>query len=159
MQEDTMQVLHDYWQKVLEMIQPEMVGISFDTWVKPLIPISMDSQTIYLKASSQFQKNTVDIKYKELIQNGFKHVTNQDYTIQIVLDQPQEVEDKEPKVYHANNPLNPKYTFDTFVIGENNRFAHAAALAAAESLGKAYNPLFLYGGVGLRKNPSYACHW
>lgn len=146
-----MQILNDYWQRVLEIIQPEMVGISFDTWVKPLTPISMDDATIYLKASSQFQKNTVDIKYKELIKIGFKHVTNKDYSINIVLDDAPEVEPKETKVTTNNNPLNPKYTFDTFVIGENNRFAHAAALAAAESLGKAYNPLFLYGGVGLGK--------
>ena len=146
-----MQVLNDYWQKVLEIIQPEMVGISFDTWVKPLTPISMDDSTIYLKASSQFQKNTVDIKYKELIKIGFKHVTNKDYSVNIVLDNVQEPEPKEQKISISNNPLNPKYTFDTFVIGENNRFAHAAALAAAESLGKAYNPLFLYGGVGLGK--------
>ncbi len=146
-----MQILNDYWQRVLEIIQPEMVGISFDTWVKPLTPISMDDSTIYLKASSQFQKNTVDIKYKELIKIGFKHVTNKDYSISIVLDNVQEVEAKETKTLLNNNPLNPKYTFETFVIGENNRFAHAAALAAAESLGKAYNPLFLYGGVGLGK--------
>ena len=146
-----MQILNDYWQRVLEIIQPEMVGISFDTWVKPLLPISMDDSTIYLKASSQFQKNTVDIKYKELIKIGFKHVTNKDYSISIVLDSPQEVEQAEQKVSTANNLLNPKYTFDSFVIGENNRFAHAAALAAAESLGKAYNPLFLYSGVGLGK--------
>ena len=146
-----MQILNDYWQRVLEIIQPEMVGISFDTWVKPLTPISMDESTIYLKASSQFQKNTVDIKYKELIKIGFKHVTNKDYSINIVLDNVQEAEPKEQKISITNNPLNPKYTFDTFVIGENNRFAHAAALAAAESLGKAYNPLFLYGGVGLGK--------
>ena len=146
-----MQILNDYWQRVLEIIQPEMVGISFDTWVKPLTPISMDDSTIYLKASSQFQKNTVDIKYKELITIGFKHVTNKDYSVNIVLDNVQEPEPKEQKISTTNNPLNPKYTFDTFVIGENNRFAHAAALAAAESLGKAYNPLFLYGGVGLGK--------
>jgi len=146
-----MQILQDYWQRVLEIIQPEMVGISFDTWVKPLTPISMDDSTIYLKASSQFQKNTVDIKYKELIKIGFKHVTNKDYSINIVLDNVQDAEPKEQKISTINNPLNPKYTFDTFVIGENNRFAHAAALAAAESLGKAYNPLFLYGGVGLGK--------
>ena len=67
-----MQILNDYWQRVLEIIQPEMVGISFDTWVKPLTPISMDDSTIYLKASSQFQKNTVDIKYKELIKIRFQ---------------------------------------------------------------------------------------
>ena len=147
-----MQVLEDYWERVLEVIKPEMVGISFDTWIKPLIPISMDDQTVYLKAISNFQKNTVDVKYKHIIQAGFKHVTNKDYSINIVLENGKEVPVKEFSAPISNNSsLNPKYTFDTFVIGENNRFAHAASLAVAESLGEAYNPLFLYSGVGLGK--------
>ena len=147
-----MQVLDEYWQKILEVVKPEMVGISFDTWVKPLIPISMDDQSIYLKATSQFQKNTVDVKYKKILEAGVKHVTNKEYTIIIVLDDNKEPVHIEQPTYTSNNSsLNPKYTFDTFVIGENNRFAHAAALAVAESLGEAYNPLFLYSGVGLGK--------
>lgn len=147
-----MQVLKDYWEKVLEIIKPEMVGISFDTWVKPLIPLSMDEQNVYLKASSQFQKNTVDLKYKELIINAFQHITNKNYFVNIVLDNSNDVATKEiPQIQPTNSLLNPKYTFDTFVIGENNRFAHAAALAVAENLGDAYNPLFLYSGVGLGK--------
>ncbi len=147
-----MQVLNDYWQKALEIIKPEMVGISFDTWIKPLMPISIDGDMIYLKAKSQFQKNTVDVKYKELIRSGFKHVTNKDYNVEIILDNPSDKQIREPVIVQNNNSLlNPKYTFDTFVIGENNRFAHAASLAVAESLGEAYNPLFLYSGVGLGK--------
>lgn len=147
-----MQVLNDYWQKVSELIKPEMVGISFDTWIKPLVPISMDDQNIYLKAISPFQKNIVDIKYKEIIYNAFKHVTNKDYTISIILDNDKDtIHEEKTHVISNNSPLNPKYTFDTFVIGENNRFAHAAALAVAESLGEAYNPLFLYSDVGLGK--------
>ncbi len=147
-----MQVLNEYWEKVLDIIKPEMVGISFDTWVKPLTPVSMDDQFVNLRATSQFQKNTVDIKYKELIKSAFKHVTNKEYTINIVLENETEVIPKEqPQIQTSTTSLNPKYTFDTFVIGENNRFAHAAALAVAESLGEAYNPLFLYSGVGLGK--------
>ncbi len=147
-----MQVLNDYWQRALEIIKPEMVGISFDTWVKPLLPISMDDNTVYLKANSQFQKNTVDVKYKKIIESAFKHLTNKDYIINIVLDESQEQQKKEiPQLTSNNSSLNPKYTFDTFVVGENNKFAHAASLAVAESLGEAYNPLFLYSGVGLGK--------
>ena len=147
-----MQVLQDYWQKALEIIKPEMVGISFDTWIKPLIPISMDDSTIYLKANSQFQKNTVDVKYKKILESGIQHVTNKDYEISIVLDESKDQPKKDiSQITSSNSSLNPKYTFDTFVIGENNRFAHAASLAVAESLGEAYNPLFLYSGVGLGK--------
>ena len=145
-------MLNEFWSRVLDIIQPEMIGISFDTWIKTLEPISMDDSTVYLKATSPFQKNTVDARYKELIKAGFRHITNKEYSINIVLENDSVQEKHEPKVVqNLNNPLNPKYTFDTFVIGENNRFAHAASLAAAESLGKAYNPLFLYGGVGLGK--------
>ena len=146
-----MQVLEEYWSRVLEIIKPEIVGISFDTWIKPLIPISMDEQTVYLKATSIYQKNTIDARYKDLIKNGFKHITNKDYSISIVLENQEEIKPQEHVVVSSNaSSLNPKYTFDTFVIGENNKFAHAAALAVAENLGGAYNPLFLYSGVGLR---------
>ena len=148
-----MQLLNDYWQKVLEVIEPEMVGISFDTWIKPLVPISMDEQSIYLKASSSYQKLTLDKRYKEIIKIGFKHVTGKEYDINFVLNNEKEepITEVTNNVSSGNSILNPKYTFDTFVIGENNRFAHAAALAVAESLGDAYNPLFLYGGSGLGK--------
>ena len=147
-----MQVLYDYWQKVLDIIAPEMATISFDTWIKPLTPISMDDNNIYLKATSEFQKNTVDVRYKELIKSGFRHITNKDYNINIILDTKQDGPIKDQSsVVPYNNSLNPKYTFNTYVVGESNHFAHAAALAVAETPGEAYNPLFLYSGVGLGK--------
>ena len=147
-----MQLLFDYWQRVLDVIEPEMIGISFNTWIKPLIPISMDDQNIYLKATSQFNKNTVEAKYLDILKNGFKHITNKDYTVRIILENEQENSVKEVVNPISNNSsLNPKYTFDTFVIGNNNNFAHAASLAVAERPGEAYNPLFLYSGVGLGK--------
>lgn len=147
-----MQELNDYWQRVLEIIKPEMVGISFDTWIKTLIPVSMDDQIICLKAVSQIQKNTIDSRYLDILNNGFRHITNKNYTVKIVLENGQDIQIKEKSAPITNNSsLNPKYTFDTFVVGENNRLAHAAGLAVAESLGEAYNPLFLYSGVGLGK--------
>jgi len=148
-----MQVLEEDWNKALEIISPEMVGISFDTWIKPLVPVSMDESNIYLRASSEFQKNTVDLKYKNLLQAAFRHITNKDYTISIILGDTSKSVISEQKTTQVlqNGLLNPKYTFETFVIGKNNEFAHAAALAVSENLGEAYNPLFLYSGVGLGK--------
>lgn len=149
-----MQLLNDYWSRVLEIVKPEMTSISFDTWVKTLEPVSINEDTILIKASSIFQRDTVVTRYLELIKNAFRHVANKDYDVSILLNE-DEFQNKEKimeiKDGYSNKILNPKYTFDSFVIGDSNRFAHAASLAAAESLGKAYNPLFLYGGVGLGK--------
>lgn len=146
-------MLEECWTRVLELLEPEMTGISFATWIKPLIPISMDNESFTVKASSPFQKDSIYSRYADLIKASIRQVTNKDLELNVVLDE-KDTNFSKPKSqnnFSTNSILNPKYTFETFVIGENNRFAHAAALAAAESLGKAYNPLFLYGGVGLGK--------
>ena len=146
-------MLEECWTRVLELLEPEMTGISFATWIKPLIPISMDNESFTVKASSPFQKDSIYSRYADLIKASIRQVTNKDLELNVVLDE-KDTNLSKPKSqnnFSTNSIRNPKYTFETFVIGENNRFAHAAALAAAESLGKAYNPLFLYGGVGLGK--------
>lgn len=146
-------MLEESWTRVLELLEPEMTGISFATWIKPLIPISMDNESFTVKASSPFQKDSIYSRYADLIKASIRQVTNKDLELNVVLDEKDTnfSKSKSQNNFSTNSILNPKYTFETFVIGENNRFAHAAALAAAESLGKAYNPLFLYGGVGLGK--------
>ncbi len=146
-------MLDEYWTRVLELVQPEMTSISYDTWVKSLVPVGMDDNVFVLKASSVFQKNIIDTRYGELIKTSIRHITNKDLNLKVILENETEepLEPKAKKDINLNSILNPKYTFDSFVVGENNRFARAAALAAAESPGKAYNPLFLYGGVGLGK--------
>lgn len=149
--------LASIWEKALELIKTELTQISFDTWIKTVItPISIDNSTITLKVPEDFYKNMITSRYAILIKNAIKQVTSKEYDLVFITD----LEQKERNINSSNNTqsstlnsnhLNPKYTFDTFVIGENNRFAHAASLAVAESPGRAYNPLFLYGGVGLGK--------
>ncbi len=147
-----MDFLNDYWQKVLELVKPEMIPISFATWISPLKLISMDDNVFYIKANSEYQKLYVEKRYLELIKNAFNFVTNKECIVKLVLNDDTEPTIKETASYtNLNSSLNPKYTFETFVVGKNNEFAHAAALAVAESLGEAWNPLFLYSNVGLGK--------
>ena len=141
--------------KAKELLKGEVTGISYNTWIKDLEIASVDNNEIVLLAQNPVHLDMLESRYLDLIQNTFRFITNVDYTIKIVLEDDkksgEEVILKDLPVTYSNSNLNPKYTFDSFVVGNNNRFAHAAALAVAEAPAKAYNPLFLYGGVGLGK--------
>ncbi len=148
--------------KAKELLKKEMTNISYETWIKNLEIQSFIEDTIVLIASSSFQKEAVETRYYDLVVNTFKYLTNKDCNVSILCAEdlqnssPNTTEEEKTLSYnedtsYLNSSLNPKYTFDTFVVGNNNRFAHAAALAVAEAPATSYNPLFLYGGVGLGK--------
>jgi len=148
--------LFDYWEKAKDLLKEEMTNISFETWVKPLEPLAINNNTITLKANSIFQKDMIESRYLELIKNTFSFITKREYSIVISFsDNDSETQLSKSIVNNvygsSNTTLNPEYTFDTFVVGNNNRLAHAASLSVAEAPASAYNPLFLYGGVGLGK--------
>ncbi|WP_138204216.1 chromosomal replication initiator protein DnaA [Haloimpatiens lingqiaonensis] len=150
------------WEKTLNIIKGELTEVSFNTWIKSIIPISIDRDSLKLGVPNNFTKEILENRYKNLISNAVKVITSKSYNIDFIIAS-EEAVDAQPKEQikpeQSNiivNPeftstLNPKYTFDSFVIGNSNRFAHAASLAVAESPAKAYNPLFIYGGVGLGK--------
>ena len=150
--------LPDLWEKTLELIKTELTEVSYNTWLKSLEPIMIRGKTIVLEVPNDFNKGILETRYVTLIGNAIKQITGQDFKLELVVpgsDQfskltRKEMELKESSFFEDPN-LNPKYVFDTFVIGNSNRFAHAACLAVAESPAKAYNPLFIYGGVGLGK--------
>lgn len=149
--------------KAKELLKPELNQIAFTTWIQPLQINSIEDTTITLYVPSDVHKNMIEGRYLPLIQTTFSFLTNINYDILLTChssDPNSETQNSNPSVNTMNHPiggfynksnLNPKYTFDNFVVGENNSFAHAAALAVSESPGVAYNPLFLYGGVGLGK--------
>ena len=148
--------------KIKELLKPEVTKISYDTWILPLDIRSIDGDNIVFTTISEFQKDFIENKYRSLIFNTLRYITNKDWTFSVI-DLSKENPDNEvvikdnanenlPEEIEINkSTLNPKYTFETFVVGNSNRFAHAAALAVGNEPGKAYNPLFLYGGVGLGK--------
>ena len=142
-----------------ELLKDEMSQISHKTWIEPLKIASIVDNNVTLVSEDSFKRDMADTKFHDLIMNTFSVILQKNCTLSIICkDEMEEVEEIkiEPKNILNNNQyigtsLNSKYTFSTFVVGDNNRFAHAASLAVAEAPGTAYNPLFLYGGVGLGK--------
>jgi chromosomal replication initiator protein len=152
--------LYDLWEKTLNIIKGELTEVSFNTWIKSAVPLSITEDTIKLGVPNDFTKEILDTRYKELLINAIKLISTKRYNIEFTIASEEAVTVEKSESDSKNNvqatdemiaTLNPKYTFDSFVIGNSNRFAHAASLAVAESPAKAYNPLFIYGGVGLGK--------
>ncbi|WP_406543306.1 chromosomal replication initiator protein DnaA [Clostridium ljungdahlii] len=153
----------EIWEQSLNIINGEITEVSFNTWIKSITPVSIENDTFILSVPNDLTKGILTSKYKNLIANALKLITSKKYNIKFLIASESEEAltlDNTNKRHNKNSVLvndemstmlNPKYTFDSFVIGNSNRFAHAASLAVAESPSKAYNPLFIYGGVGLGK--------
>ncbi len=150
----------DLWNEVLEIVKEDTNQVSFNTWFKPLKIVAYKDNTIYLETADDFLRNTIKKRHYNFLKNAFIYVLKKE--TEIIFTIPGENIDKEMKKVESNTvdetdplyngrKLNPKYRFDNFIIGNSNRFAHAASLAVAEAPSTAYNPLFIYGGVGLGK--------
>ena len=148
-----------------DLLKNELTEIAFNTWIVPLNIESRIGNEIILSVENEFFRDTIMSKHLPLIRNTFNFITKLDCTVSIIVQGDSPVTNEpdftpQPFSFAQNrdfqktvtpNCLNPKYTFESYVVGNNNRFAHAAALAVAESPATLYNPLFLYGGVGLGK--------
>ena len=157
--------LKELWEKTLNIIKGELTEVSFNTWIKSCEPISISSNTIKISVPNSFTQDILEKRYKDLVINSIEVACSKTYNLEfLIASEIQDAEELEEKTKQPkkdnmtvvvndemSSTLNPKYTFNSFVIGNSNRFAHAASLAVAESPAKAYNPLFIYGGVGLGK--------
>ena len=146
------------WEKTLQLIKGELSPPNFNAFFKQIKPLQIQSNTLILLVPNDFTKGILEDRYLNLIESSVNQLSLKKHDIKFVLsenevkglDRDQQLDDdKQIRKKYPN--LNPKYTFDTFVIGNSNRFAHAACVAVAEAPARAYNPLFLYGGVGLGK--------
>ncbi len=150
--------LQEMWEKSLTLIKTELTEVSFNTWLKPIDPMSINGNVIVLAVANDFSKGILEARYASLIVNALKQIAAVEYKLEFIVPGSEKYMKYSQKTHQPKNidlfdtlNLNPKYVFDTFVIGNSNRFAHAASLAVSEAPAKAYNPLFIYGGVGLGK--------
>ena len=155
--------LNKIWQDALEEISKSVSMISFDVWIKTLDVVDLKDNTLVLSTSSNSGKQTILKNYKDIIVAGINKVHSAISDVEIVVENEEDQEKEEDaanvqkperkkvtKVV-SSFPFNPKYTFDTFVVGPSNQFVTAAAKSVAENPGASFNPLFIYGGVGLGK--------
>ena len=156
-----MNVIEEKWEEILDYvrIEHELTHVSFNTWLQPLKVYRYENGVLSILVPEQQQMGISYISKKYLlpIKVAVAEVTGIDCAIEFILPEDASRKDNQTKNVSTTNinmeqaNLNPRYTFSTFVVGKNNNFAHAASLAVAESPGEIYNPLFIYGGVGLGK--------
>ncbi len=164
--------LNEIWQLTLEELSKELNKPSFETWFNLTKPVSLENCCLIIEVPNDFTKEWFETRYKNQIINALKEVTSEEHRVNFVISSEfQDTRDPESlgdENYYSSDfsshqredehlknkyisTFNPRYTFDTFVVGACNRLSHAASLAVAESPARAYNPLFIYGGVGLGK--------
>ena len=145
----------DTWQQVLNIVEKKVNQQSFNTWFKPTQLIKHDGHALYVRVPSVYFQDWLNDHIDVVLEAAQAAGIGDISVVYIIEKHPVELPDPPAQgrldFESIENTLNPKYTFDTFVVGSSNQFAHAAASAVAERPSKAYNPLFLYGGVGLGK--------
>ena len=153
------------WDEVLAQMEKKVSKPSYETWLKSTKASSLQGDTLTITAPNEFARDWLEGRYTHLISSVLYEVVGEELLVKFIIPQNQknsDVDDQFPadkkkkkrddeSNEYPQHMLNNKNTFDTFVIGSGNRFAHAASLAVAEAPAKAYNPLFIYGGVGLGK--------
>jgi len=163
--------LSEVWQQCLDLLERQTSKTAVENWLRNTRPVAVVEDTIIIGVQGEFAKDRMESRYGALLRQALRDLTKRNMQLKFVAN-PNVITDpapasagstlSEPSAGSADDPLgsspgrllgyiNPKYTFETFVVGNSNRFAHAAALAVAEAPARTYNPLFIYGGVGLGK--------
>ncbi|MCF2555671.1 chromosomal replication initiator protein DnaA [Faecalicatena contorta] len=159
-----MNIVKEKWPEIIEhlRIEHELSNVSFNTWIQPLKVYDVVNDTVFILVNMNASVEYIEKKYLLPLKVCIAEITGIEYEVAFISEDDDKINEiqnmsieasqkKKTKSIAERAGLNPKYTFDTFVVGGNNNFAHAASVAVAESPGEVYNPLFLYGGVGLGK--------
>ena len=159
-----MNIVEEKWADIIEYLRTEheLSNVSFTTWIQPLKVYDVIKDTVYIMVNMNASVEYIEKKYLLPFKVCIAEITGIEYDVVFVSEDDKKLNEirnmsietdskRKNKSLFEKAGLNPKYTFDTFVVGGNNNFAHAASLAVSESPGEVYNPLFLYGGVGLGK--------
>jgi chromosomal replication initiator protein len=154
------------WKRNLQVIRDKVTQHNYETWIKPIKIVSAEENNIFLSVPNRFFKDWIADNYHSIISDSFSEVMGVDVNLNYVVSKTEiipRLQHTDTKPEHAVPPrksvkehrihpsLNPNYSFDRFVVGTSNQFAHAAAVAVAKQPARTYNPLFIYGGVGLGK--------
>ena len=152
--------MNQLWQKVLQSLKEKVNPQSFETWLKPIKPVSIQENEFKIQVPNRFFQDWIQDNYLSMIKDSLFEETQEHFSISFMFAPHQRNSlSSEQQTNHpltafpmsSRSPFNAKYTFDNFVVGPSNQFANAACLAVANLPGKNYNPLFIYGGVGLGK--------
>ena len=159
-----MNIVEEKWPEIIEhlRVEHELSNVSFTTWIQPLKIYDVIDDTVFILVNMNASVEYIEKKYLLPLKVCIAEITGIEYEVRFISEDSSKLAEIQNIAAEANQRkrtkslaekagLNPKYTFDTFVVGGNNNFAHAASLAVAESPGEVYNPLFIYGGVGLGK--------
>lgn len=159
-----MNTVEEKWPQIIEhlRVEHELSNVSFSTWIKPLKVYDVINNTVFIMVNMNSSVEYIEKKYLLPLKVCIAEITGEEYEVSFISEDDDRLNEIQNMTVEASQKkrtksvaeragLNPKYTFDTFVVGGNNSFAHAVSVAVAESPGQVYNPLFLYGGVGLGK--------
>ena len=159
-----MNIVEEKWPEIIEhlRVEHELSNVSFTTWIQPLKVYDVIDDTVFILVNMNASVEYIEKKYLLPLKVCIAEIAGVEYEVKFISEDSSQLTELQSLAAEANQHkrtkslaekagLNPKYTFDTFVVGGNNNFAHAASLAVAESPGEVYNPLFIYGGVGLGK--------
>ncbi len=145
-----MNSLNDIWQSILEVLSKKLTPTAMNTWFDDCTPVGLDENCLVLHSPSEFKGNIINTRYGSIIKEALSDLFSQDFDLQVLSGD--EIRDYELRKKTENMlPEMAGYTFDNFIVGNSNKFAHAAAISVAKNPGASYNPLFIYGNSGLGK--------